>query len=87
VREVRVAVESALVSAFDGSGFAPRCQHDRAVQILAHIESLRDIQVIPHKVFPECAGIDALLNPYGPMALIAESSLGLASWLFRHRMY
>jgi len=77
-----------MVPAVILSGFAtPIANMPEAVQYVTLIDPLRYFLVILRKVFLEGAGFDVLTHQYWPMALIAAVSLGLASWLFRHRMY
>ncbi len=77
-----------MVPAVILSGFAtPIANMPEAVQLITLIDPLRYFLVILRKVFLEGAGFDVLINQLWPMALIGVVTLGLASWLFRHRMY
>ena len=70
------------------SGFAtPIANMPEAVQLITLIDPLRYFLVILRKVFLEGAGFDVLTDQLWPMAVIGVVTLGLASWLFRHRMY
>ncbi len=77
-----------MVPAVILSGFAtPIANMPDAVQFITLIDPLRYFLVILRKVFLEGAGFDVLLGQLWPMAIIGVVTLGLASWLFRHRMY
>jgi len=77
-----------MVPAVILSGFAtPIANMPAAVQTITLIDPLRYFLVILRKVFLEGAGFDVLAGQFWPMAVIAAVSLGLASWLFRHRLY
>lgn len=77
-----------MVPAVILSGFAtPIANMPHAVQTLTLVDPLRYFLIILRKVFLEGAGFDVLAHQYWPMAIIAAVALGLASWLFRHRMY
>ena len=77
-----------MVPAVILSGFAtPIANMPEAVQLITLIDPLRYFLVILRKVFLEGAGFDVLLGQLWPMAVIGVVTLGLASWLFRHRMY
>jgi ABC-2 type transport system permease protein len=77
-----------MVPAVILSGFAtPIANMPPIVQAVTLIDPLRYFLVILRKVFLEGAGFDVLLNQLWPMALIGVTTLALASWLFRHRMY
>jgi ABC-2 type transport system permease protein len=77
-----------MVPAVILSGFAtPIANMPEAVQLITLIDPLRYFLIILRKVFLEGAGFDVLADQYWPMAVIAAVSLGLASWLFRNRMY
>jgi len=77
-----------MVPAVILSGFAtPIANMPKAVQTITLIDPLRYFLVILRKVFLEGAGFDILIPQLWPMALIGATSLALASWLFRHRMY
>ncbi len=77
-----------MVPAVILSGFAtPIANMPEAVQLITLIDPLRYFLVILRKVFLEGAGFDVLIDQLWPMAVIGVVTLGLASWLFRHRMY
>jgi ABC-2 type transport system permease protein len=77
-----------MVPAVILSGFAtPIANMPRAVQVVTYIDPLRYFLIILRKVFLEGAGFAMLVEQFWPMALIGASTLVLASWLFRHRMY
>lgn len=77
-----------MVPAIILSGFAtPIANMPRAVQMITYLDPLRYFLVILRKVFLEGAGFDVLFDQFWPMAVIGASTLALASWLFRHRMY
>jgi ABC-2 type transport system permease protein len=70
------------------SGFAtPIANMPAAVQTLTLVDPLRYFLIILRKVFLEGAGFALLLDQFWPMAAIGAATLGLAGWLFRHRMY
>jgi len=77
-----------MVPAVILSGFAtPIANMPPAVQAITLIDPLRYFLVILRKVFLEGAGFEVLAPQLWPMAVIGVVSLGLASWLFRHRLY
>ncbi len=77
-----------MVPAVILSGFAtPIANMPPLVQTVTLIDPLRYFLVILRKVFLEGAGFDVLTAQLWPMAVIGLTSLILASWLFRHRMY
>lgn len=77
-----------MVPAVILSGFAtPIANMPAVVQTITLIDPLRYFLVILRKVFLEGAGFDVLVGQFWPMAVIGAVSLGLASWLFRHRLY
>ena len=77
-----------LVPAVILSGFATPIENmPHAVQSLTYLNPMRYILVIVRSVFLQGAGAGDLAGQYWPMALIAASTLALAGWLFRHRMY
>ncbi|HCA27244.1 MAG TPA: antibiotic ABC transporter permease [Betaproteobacteria bacterium] len=70
------------------SGFAtPIANMPRAVQYLTLLNPLRYFMVVLRGVFLEGAPFSQLAHQLWPMALIGVTSLMLAGWLFRHRMY
>ena len=77
-----------MVPAVILSGFAtPIANMPVFVQTVTLIDPLRYFLVILRKVFLEGAGFDVLASQFWPMAVIGAVSLGLASWLFRNRLY
>jgi ABC-2 type transport system permease protein len=57
------------------------------VQTITLIDPLRYFLIVLRKVFLEGAGFGLLFDQLWPMAAIGATSLALAAWLFRHRMY
>ncbi len=77
-----------LVPAVILSGFAtPIANMPPLVQALTHLNPMRYFLIILRGVFLQGDTCDQLLQQYWPMALIGITSLALAGWLFRHRMY
>ncbi len=77
-----------MVPAVILSGFAtPIANMPEAVQAITLIDPLRYFLIVLRKVFLEGAGFDLLFDQFWPMAVIGVTSLILAGWLFRHRMY
>ena len=77
-----------LVPAVILSGFAtPIANMPEAVQYLTYLDPLRYFLVIVRGVFLEGDSFGLLWSQYWPMVLIGLFSLGIAGWLFRHRMY
>jgi len=77
-----------LVPAVILSGFAtPIANMPEAVQMLTLIDPLRYFVVVLRGVFLEGTPFHLLLDQFWPMAVIGLSTLALAGWLFRHRMY
>lgn len=77
-----------MVPAVILSGFAtPIANMPEAVQMVTLVDPLRYFLVVVRKVFLEGAGFAHVIDQFWPMALIGATTLGLASWLFRHRMY
>jgi len=77
-----------MVPAVILSGFAtPIANMPEAVQMITLIDPLRYFLIVLRKVFLEGAGFALLLDQFWPMAAIGATTLTLASWLFRHRMY
>lgn len=77
-----------MVPAVILSGFAtPIANMPQAVQLITYADPLRYFLVVLRKVFLEGAGFELLVDQFWPMALIAATTLLMASWLFRHRMY
>ncbi len=76
-----------LVPAVILSGFAtPIANMPPLIQDLTLLNPMRYFLVIVRGVFLEGDGFSTLYSQYWPLALIAILSLGLASWLFRHRL-
>jgi ABC-2 type transport system permease protein len=70
------------------SGFAtPIANMPTAVQYLTYLNPLRYFLVILRGVFLEGDSFVLLVSQYWPMALIGATTLAMAGWLFRHRMY
>jgi ABC-2 type transport system permease protein len=77
-----------LVPAIILSGFAtPIANMPPLMQDLTLLNPLRYLLEILRGVFLEGASMSTLWPKYWPMALIGLVNLGLAGWLFRHRMY
>jgi ABC-2 type transport system permease protein len=77
-----------LVPAVILSGFAtPIANMPEAVQTLTLLDPLRYFMVVLRGVFLEGTPFHLLLDQFWPMAVIGLSTLTLAGWLFRHRMY
>jgi ABC-2 type transport system permease protein len=77
-----------LVPAVILSGFAtPIANMPVAVQTLTLLDPLRYFMVVLRGVFLEGTPFHLLLDQFWPMAVIGLSTLALAGWLFRHRMY
>ncbi len=77
-----------LVPAVILSGFAtPIANMPEAIQWLTYINPLRYYLLVVRGVMLEGADFALLFNQFWPMAIIAVISLGVAGWLFRHRMY
>lgn len=77
-----------LVPSIILSGFAtPIANMPQTVQILTLVNPMRYFLVILRSVFLQGASIPLLWPEYWPMAIIGVVNLGMAAWLFRHRMY
>ncbi len=77
-----------LVPAVILSGFAtPIANMPELVQYLTYLDPLRYFLIVVRGVFLEGDGYSLLFQQYWPMAVIGTTSLGLAKWLFRYRMY
>ena len=77
-----------LVPAIILSGFAtPIRNMPQLVQYITLIDPLRYFLVVLRGVFLEGMPFHLLLDQFWPMALIGTVALGIAGWLFRHRMY
>ena len=77
-----------LVPAVILSGFAtPIANMPDAVQLLSYLDPLRYFLIIVRSVFMQGGDLALLTDQYWPMAIIAGTSLVLAGWMFRHRMY
>ena len=77
-----------LVPAVILSGFAtPISNMPEVVQHLTLINPMRYFMVIVRGVFLEGTPFHLLINQFWPLALIGMITLGIASWLFRRRMY
>ncbi len=76
-----------LVPAIILSGFAtPIDNMPEAVQLLTLIDPVRYFLIIVRGIFLEGDGVGLLWPQYGPLMLIAMVSMGVSTWLFRHRM-
>jgi len=77
-----------LVPAVILSGFStPIANMPEVVQWLTDLDPLRYFLVVVRGVMLEGDGYALLLHQYWPMAIIGITSLALAGWLFRRRMY
>ncbi len=69
------------------SGFTtPIANMPTIIQYLTYLNPMRYLMVILRGVFLEGDGVYPLLGQYVPLILWSVSILGLASWLFRHRL-
>lgn len=76
-----------LVPAIILSGFAtPIANMPPLVQDLTLINPLRYFMVILRSVFLEGSTFGDLVDAFWPLAIIGLTTLGVAGWLFRHRM-
>jgi ABC-2 type transport system permease protein len=70
------------------SGFAtPIANMPEWVQAITYVNPLRYFIVVLRGVFLEGRSYDLILGQFLPMVVIGVSSLSLAGWLFRRRMY
>lgn len=77
-----------MVPAIILSGFAtPIRNMPEIVQYITLIDPLRYFMVVLRGVFLEGLPFHLLLGQFWPMAAIGVVALGIAGWLFRHRMY
>ncbi|MGD8308989.1 MAG: ABC transporter permease [Chromatiales bacterium] len=77
-----------LVPAVILSGFAtPIANMPEWVQAITYVNPLRYFIVVLRGVFLEGRSYDLILGQFLPMVVIGVSSLSLAGWLFRRRMY
>jgi drug efflux transport system permease protein len=77
-----------LVPAVILSGFATPVENmPHVVQYLTYVNPMRYILVIVRAVFLQGADAASLTSQYWPMAVISITTLAVAGWLFRHRMY
>jgi len=77
-----------LVPAIILSGFAtPIRNMPEVVQYITLVDPLRYFLVVLRGVFLEGMPFHLLIDQFWPMALIGTVALGIADWLFRHRMY
>ncbi len=77
-----------LVPAVILSGFStPIANMPELVQWLTYIDPLRYFLVVVRGVTLEGDGYALLVHQYWPMAIIGVTSLAIAAWLFRSRMY
>lgn len=76
-----------MVPAILLSGFAtPIANMPPVVQELTRLNPLRYFMIVLRGVFLEDAPVSLLARQYWPMAVIGLACLGLAGWLFRHRL-
>jgi ABC-2 type transport system permease protein len=76
-----------LVPSIILSGFTtPIANMPQAVQYITYINPLRYFMVVLREVFLQGTPFLDLWHQFWPMALIGIVNLGLAGWLFRHRM-
>lgn len=77
-----------LVPAIILSGFAtPIANMPEVVQKITLINPLRYFMVILRDVFLKGSSFNLLVDELWPMAVIGLTTLAVAGWLFRHRMY
>ena len=77
-----------LVPAIILSGFAtPIRNMPQLVQYITLVDPLRYFLVVLRGVFLEGTPFHLLIPQFWPMAVIGSVALGIADWLFRHRMY
>lgn len=77
-----------LVPAIILSGFAtPIRNMPEVVQYITLVDPLRYFLVVLRGVFLQGTPFHLLIDQFWPMALIGTVALGIAGWLFRHRMY
>ncbi len=77
-----------VVPAIILSGFTtPIANMPPLVQDITLINPMRYFMVVIRGVFLEGTSFDVLLDQFWPMAAIGLSSLALAGWMFRHRLY
>ena len=70
------------------SGFAtPIRNMPQLVQDITLLNPMRYFMVVLRGVFLEGTPFHLLIHQFWPMALIGLVALGIAGWLFRHRMY
>lgn len=95
ISSLAVTLQQALLGAFLFivpaiilSGFAtPISNMPRFVQHLTLVNPLRYFMTVLRGVFLEGTPLALLIPQFWPMALIGLTTLSLAGWLFRHRMY
>ncbi len=77
-----------MVPAIILSGFAtPIRNMPEIVQAITLVNPMRYFMEVLRGVFLEGLPFHLLLNQFWPMAVIGTVALGIAGWLFRHRMY
>ena len=77
-----------MVPAIILSGFAtPIRNMPEIVQAITLVDPMRYFLVVLRSVFLEGVPFHLLIPQFWPMALIGVVALGIAGWLFRHRMY
>ncbi len=77
-----------MVPAIILSGFAtPIRNMPQLVQDITLLNPMRYFMVVLRGVFLEGMPFHLLIDQFWPMALIGSAALGIAGWLFRHRMY
>jgi ABC-2 type transport system permease protein len=77
-----------IVPAVTLSGFStPIANMPPFLQTLTYLNPMRFFLNIVRRVFLEGAGMEYFWNDLWPMSIIAATTLTMATWLFRHRMY
>ncbi len=77
-----------LVPAIILSGFStPIANMPQAIQAITYVDPLRYFLIVLRGTFLEGASFRLLINQFWPMVLIAATTLTLAAWLFRRRIY
>ncbi|HXH73006.1 MAG TPA: ABC transporter permease, partial [Mariprofundaceae bacterium] len=70
------------------SGFATPIENmPEAVQLITLLDPMRYLMIILRGIFLEGSSFATLVPQFWPLVLIGVTTLSLAAWLFRHRMY
>jgi ABC-2 type transport system permease protein len=77
-----------IVPAVILSGFStPIANMPDFMQALTYLDPMRYFLTIVRRIFLEGAGFEYFWHDLWPMTIIAATTLSMATWLFRHRMY